>query len=358
MKTTIHNLIILDESGSMCGIRYQTITGCNETINTIKAAQIEHFETQKHSISIYAFQESATNPSHYIIKDISTSLVEDISGKDYNPEGCTPLFDAIGDTLTELKEFVSNEENGIGVVTIITDGMENASQRFHYDAIVKLIAELKELGWTFNFIGANIDAASTSKSYGIDNYLQFQQTEEGTEQMWGTERRSRNRIYSRYDAVDNLMKDSSIDEKKAMYVKMSKDSFWEEKRITPDRITDLPDNGVLVFGSDIFGSHNGGMAAYAVKHFGAIVGRAEGPQGKAYAIPTTGLTFNQMKEAVDRFIRYAMCNDGQNFYVPLIGCGHAGYLPEQIAPLFVKAASLRNVWLPSEFRINFPLGNI
>lgn len=37
------------------------------------------------------------------------------------------------------------------------------------------------------------------------------------------------------------------------------------------------------------------------------------------------------------------------FYVTAIGCGIAGYQPEQIAPMFLKAASLSNVSLPLSF---------
>ena len=56
MKTEIYNLIVLDESGSMGCVRNQTISGCNETINTIRAAQEKYADTQEHFVSIYAFQ--------------------------------------------------------------------------------------------------------------------------------------------------------------------------------------------------------------------------------------------------------------------------------------------------------------
>ena len=59
----IYNLIILDESGSMSCVWEQTISGCNETINTIKAAQNKFAENQKHFVSIYAFQSAGNRPS-------------------------------------------------------------------------------------------------------------------------------------------------------------------------------------------------------------------------------------------------------------------------------------------------------
>ena len=68
MKTEIYNLIILDESGSMDCVKKQTISGCNETINTIRMAQEKYADTQLHYVSIFAFQ-SGSVPSRYIIKN-------------------------------------------------------------------------------------------------------------------------------------------------------------------------------------------------------------------------------------------------------------------------------------------------
>ena len=37
------------------------------------------------------------------------------------------------------------------------------------------------------------------------------------------------------------------------------------------------------------------------------------------------------------------------FLVTRIGCGIAGYTPKEIAPMFAKAYSLPNIYLPEEF---------
>ena len=79
MKQIVYNLIIIDESGSMSGIKRQTVSGCNETINTIKSSQQENAETQEHKISIYAFQSNRSNPSHYIIKNAPAADVSHIT---------------------------------------------------------------------------------------------------------------------------------------------------------------------------------------------------------------------------------------------------------------------------------------
>ncbi len=191
MKTDIYNLIILDESGSMSGVTHQTISGCNETLNTIRSAQKLHGDTQDQYVSIYAFQSGGNKPSRYLIKNCPINEVKDITGDDYQPWGGTPLYDAVGSTLVDLKTVVDMKNFAIGSVTIITDGMENSSRQYTLEKIVRMIDALKEMGWNFNFIGANIDVQGTAQSLHIDNSLAFKQDEEGMKEMFRRERSSR-----------------------------------------------------------------------------------------------------------------------------------------------------------------------
>lgn len=207
-KTTIYNLIILDESGSMGCIVNQTISGCNETINTIKALQEEYQETQQHYIDIYAFQ-SDFRISRYLIKNESPTTVKHITANDYRPGGMTNLYDAIGATISDIKNRTKQDPKAIGSVTIITDGMENASTEYTHHQLVKMIDELKEKGWNFNFIGANIDVEQTAHSLNIDNHMSFVQDCEHTNAMWAHERRSRKRYFEK---MNNLFHDNSLSE--------------------------------------------------------------------------------------------------------------------------------------------------
>lgn len=119
-------------------------------------------------------------------------------------------------------------------------------------------------------------------------------------------------------------------------------------RITPEYISALQPNEVFVFGSNVRGMHYGGAAAFAVGRFGAIMGQGEGLQGRSYAIPTMEGMEN-MRAAVDRFIAFAKEHTELIFLVTPIGCGIAGYTPEEVAPLFLKAATLPNLCLPDSF---------
>ena len=96
------------------------------------------------------------------------------------------------------------------------------------------------------------------------------------------------------------------------------------------------------------GLHMGGAAAFAKAHFGAIEGQGEGLQGQCYAIPTMEGPAS-MSEAVARFVRFASVHQELHFWVTLVGCGIAGYNPQDVAPLFRDCVQLENVALPAEF---------
>ncbi len=233
MKTDIYNLIILDESGSMCGVTQQTISGCNETINTIRAAQEKFSDTQNHYVSIFAFQSDGNRPSRYLIKNMPIANVHHIDNKMYEPNGCTPLYDAVGSTLVDLKSIVSAKELAIGSVTIITDGMENSSHHYSQNQVAKMIEALKELGWNFNFIGANIDVEYTAHSLNIGNRLEFANDEEGTREMFEKERKGRGSYYERVDGVMHCYASAprSAKEKKHWFKRMkeAEKGFFNEE---------------------------------------------------------------------------------------------------------------------------------
>ena len=122
-----------------------------------------------------------------------------------------------------------------------------------------------------------------------------------------------------------------------------------EGRVTPDFITSLKSNEVFVFGSNLAGMHGGGAARIAHLHFGAVMGNGDGMQGQSYAIPTMQGGVDTIRPYVDKFIAYAKQHPDQHFLVTRIGCGIAGFSPDEIAPLFADAASVVNISLPEDF---------
>lgn len=112
---------------------------------------------------------------------------------------------------------------------------------------------------------------------------------------------------------------------------------------------------IFVFGSNRCGWHGAGAARHALDHCGARYGQAEGRQGNSYAIVTLELRpgkrpvdLVEIETGVRRFLRYARRFRNLTFDLTPIGCGLAGFRPEQIAPMFRGAPA--NVLLPPEFR--------
>ncbi|MBR5673128.1 MAG: hypothetical protein IKW97_01890 [Muribaculaceae bacterium] len=114
-------------------------------------------------------------------------------------------------------------------------------------------------------------------------------------------------------------------------------------------IRELAPNEVFVFGSNLSGFHGAGAARAAMNQFGAVWGQGVGLQGQSYAIPTMQGGVETIKPYVDEFIGFAKSRPDLYFYVTRIGCGIAGFVDEDIAPLFKDALPLDNVALPKTF---------
>ena len=112
-------------------------------------------------------------------------------------------------------------------------------------------------------------------------------------------------------------------------------------------ITELKENEIFVFGSNLQGHHDGGAAKQALDQFGAIYGKGVGRQGKCYAIPTMGGLIEMHQYIID-FKEYAVLRPDLTFLLTPIGTGIAGYSPEQIAPMFKNTPN--NVVIPQEFK--------
>lgn len=188
-KRCFFDLIILDESGSMCSIYKQALDGVNETLSTIRQSQTED-DTQRHFVSLVAFDSSHLR---FIYNGTPAEETKNITTEQYRPGECTPLYDAMGVTINDLRTRVANED--IVMVTVITDGEENSSQEYTSATVKALVDELRLKGWTFTYLGANQDVESVATGLNIDNYMDFDASEEGAEDMWKQECRMRKRFY-------------------------------------------------------------------------------------------------------------------------------------------------------------------
>ncbi len=120
-------------------------------------------------------------------------------------------------------------------------------------------------------------------------------------------------------------------------------------RITPQWIENLKENEIFVFGSNLAGMHGGGAARTARLHYGAVMGQGVGLQGQSYAIPTMQGGVETIRPYVEEFVAFAKQHPDKHFLVTPIGCGIAGFEPEDIAPLFEGAKAVENISLPESF---------
>lgn len=183
----VFNLIILDASGSMESIYNQALSGVNETIQTIKQSQEDHANITQH-VTLATFSSGQRYMTTLHDGEPVTSVSE-MTTDDYRPYGCTALYDAMGDQITHLQSKVKH--NDIVLVTVITDGEENASQRWNGRQIKALVDELRQMGWTFTYIGANQDVEKVAGTMGIRNAMSFEASAVGAKAMFCKERKAR-----------------------------------------------------------------------------------------------------------------------------------------------------------------------
>ena len=121
----------------------------------------------------------------------------------------------------------------------------------------------------------------------------------------------------------------------------------QQKRTTPEFISELQPGEIFVFGSNLRGMHGGGAAYAAYRKFGAVMGQGVGLQCQSYAIPTMQGGVETIRPYADEFIAFAKAHPDLTFLVTRIGCGIAGFTDDEISPLFEKAHNVENIVLPS-----------
>lgn len=186
-KQRVFNLIILDESGSMESIKAATISGFNEIVQTIKEVE-KQFPEQEHFISLVTFNGVGIKT---LLNKQAVADLSELDANTYKPNASTPLFDAIGFSANGLNNDLLGQTDFNVLVTILTDGEENASKEFSGAQVKQLIEGLKNKGWTFTYIGANHNVEGVAAAISIENIMKFVANEEDMQRMFSDERKSR-----------------------------------------------------------------------------------------------------------------------------------------------------------------------
>lgn len=164
MKNNLTEIVfILDRSGSMGGLETDTIGGFNAMLERQKKAEGEAL------LSTLLF----SNETEVLHDRADIRQVEPLSLQDYRVGGSTALLDAIGGAIRHIgnlhRETRPEERPAHTLFVVTTDGQENASRRYGYAELKRLIERQKEkYGWEFLFLGANMDAVAAASRFGID----------------------------------------------------------------------------------------------------------------------------------------------------------------------------------------------
>ena len=144
----------------------------------------------------------------------------------YRPDGMTAMLDAIGISLVQLKAHLNQLENATAVVTIISDGMENASTVWDLGQVVALIDELKEQGVMFVFMGTNQNVGLVANALHIDEYIDFEYSAEGLKSALQRGMNASADYYERMSQYNQDTKDMSKEERNAYYRRQNEKDGW------------------------------------------------------------------------------------------------------------------------------------
>lgn len=159
-------VFILDRSGSMTGLQKESIKGFNKVLNDQK-------KVSENAIVTTVLFNDKINFKH---DRVSIKNVNNLTEREYHPDGYTALLDAVGMTIKHIvnahkkfkKEYVPKKT----LFVIITDGFENSSRYYSYNDVKRMIHhEQKHHEWEFIFLGANIDAVKEASKIGIDKEM-------------------------------------------------------------------------------------------------------------------------------------------------------------------------------------------
>lgn len=161
MKSNLlHICFVLDESGSMYNSVDDVIGGFQKLIDEQKGEK-----NGECIISLYRFSDT-------VKKDYIGKPVDEVSKLIYSPGGCTAMNDGVGTAIDEIGKWLSNmdesERPSKNMIVIMTDGQENASKEYNFDAVKGKIKHQEEkYSWTFVYMGTNLQDLKDANRLGI-----------------------------------------------------------------------------------------------------------------------------------------------------------------------------------------------
>ncbi len=157
--------LLLDETGSMIGIKNQTISGFNQFLLRAKA----EFFGEDVLMNFVTFSQIYGNNFRVRQEHESIFKQQVLTHGDYLPTGQTNLIDSCM-RMIKLTEETLEGKPGRPLVTVIfqTDGNENASSYYSMTDLRAKIDKCRAKGWKFILLGAGVDNRRVADLIGID----------------------------------------------------------------------------------------------------------------------------------------------------------------------------------------------
>lgn len=157
-----HAGLVLDKSWSMRQHRNTVLAGFNAQVDVVQEGARAAGRTH---VSLNVFADT----SEQLMSAVPVSMLKKMGEGDYNPDGNTALYDAIGDTIALLlRQPGADDPNTAFLVAAFTDGDENASRRYTGQLLRDLIVRLEATGrWTFTLMGPRGGAEKMAGSLNI-----------------------------------------------------------------------------------------------------------------------------------------------------------------------------------------------
>ena len=151
---------LLDRTGSMEAIKAETIGGFN--------AYLDQLEREVGDVVEFTLLQFDSESIDRLYVGARLADVERLTPETYQPRAYTPLIDACFETIKATEAAVATCGCKSRVIVVFqTDGEENASREHSLAELRELIGRRSAEGWQFAFLGANIDAYATARSFGI-----------------------------------------------------------------------------------------------------------------------------------------------------------------------------------------------
>lgn len=163
ISSTVHVLIVVDDSGSMGGVVDDTRGGFNSYIRGL-------LDDTEHRYRITAVRFSTPHAYQVYCTAAPPLQVPTLDASNYTARGSsTALSDAIGRIIGEFETAVPELDDGDRVLLVVqTDGLENSSREFTTEAVRQLITQREAGGrWSCLYLGAGPDAWGQSGQYGF-----------------------------------------------------------------------------------------------------------------------------------------------------------------------------------------------